>query len=92
MMGCLSVRMAGVCLWLFLFSLSLDFVYSESENGRVWIDGERKIAETDTNFVCATIDWWPPQKCDFGTCSWDHSSLLSVVTFFFHLHLRVLTA
>ncbi|GKD57678.1 heparanase-like protein 3, partial [Tanacetum coccineum] len=49
-----------------------------SENGRVWIDGKRKIAETDSDFVCATIDWWPPQKCDFGTCSWDHSSLLNV--------------
>ena len=53
------------------------------ENGRVWIDGKSKIAETDSDFICATMDWWPPEKCDYGTCSWGHSSLLNVVTFSF---------
>ncbi|KAF5748161.1 hypothetical protein HS088_TW04G00111 [Tripterygium wilfordii] len=35
--------------------------------GLVSINGTAPIAETDNDFVCATIDWWPPEKCDYGT-------------------------
>nr|GEY62317.1 heparanase-like protein 3 [Tanacetum cinerariifolium] len=59
-------------------SFGLIFVDATCENGRVWIDGKTKIAETDRDFICATMDWWPPEKCDYGTCSWGHSSLLNV--------------
>ncbi|KAL9154435.1 hypothetical protein ABFS82_10G113600 [Erythranthe guttata] len=46
--------------------------------GTVRIDGSRPIAETDENFVCATIDLWPAEKCDYGTCAWGNSSLLNL--------------
>ncbi|KAM0008591.1 putative glycosidase [Helianthus debilis subsp. tardiflorus] len=69
----------GVCLWVVLvISFCFIFVDSRGENGRLLIDGKSRIAETDSDFVCATMDWWPPEKCDYGTCSWDHSSLLNV--------------
>ncbi|KAI3724997.1 hypothetical protein L1987_64767 [Smallanthus sonchifolius] len=68
----------GVCLCVVLISFSFIFVDSRGENGRVLIDGKSRIAETDDDFICATMDWWPPEKCDYGTCSWDHSSLLNV--------------
>nr|XP_043630672.1 heparanase-like protein 3 [Erigeron canadensis] len=81
----LIMQKGGVCLWVFLLLLLFtysSFIYNvdaaNSENGKVLIDGKSRIAETDSNFVCATIDWWPPEKCDYGTCSWDHSSLLNV--------------
>lgn len=46
---------------------------------RVEVDGRAPIAEVDgEGFICATLDWWPPQKCDYGTCSWDHASLLNL--------------
>ncbi|KAK1418455.1 hypothetical protein QVD17_27600 [Tagetes erecta] len=64
-------------VWL-LVIFSFSFVDSRRQNGRVLIDGKSMIAETDDEFICATMDWWPPQKCDYGTCSWDHSSLLNV--------------
>ncbi|PWA65737.1 glycoside hydrolase, family 79 [Artemisia annua] len=72
--------MGSVCFWVVLFSLSFGFIFVDAtcENGRVWIDGKSKIAETDNDFICATMDWWPPEKCDYGTCSWGHSSLLNV--------------
>ncbi|GJV14467.1 heparanase-like protein 3 [Tanacetum coccineum] len=54
------------------------YVDSKAENGSVLINGESGIAEIDSNFICATMDWWPPEKCDYGTCSWDHASLLNV--------------
>lgn len=77
-MGSLLVDM-GVCFLAFFLFICVD---SKGENGRVVIDGKSRIAETDNDFVCATMDWWPPEKCDYGTCSWDHASLLNVVFIF----------
>ncbi|RWW75147.1 hypothetical protein BHE74_00016841 [Ensete ventricosum] len=36
------------------------------------------IAKTDDNFVCATMDWWPPDKCNYGICPWGNSSILNL--------------
>ncbi|XP_057767951.1 heparanase-like protein 3 isoform X1 [Salvia miltiorrhiza] len=49
-----------------------------SIEGSVFIDGKMPIANTDDDFICATLDWWPPEKCDYGTCSWGHASLLNL--------------
>jgi heparanase 1 len=46
----------------------------------VSVDGRRAIASTGEDFVCATLDWWPPEKCDYGTCAWGRASLLNLVT------------
>ncbi|GER49746.1 glucuronidase 3 [Striga asiatica] len=53
---------------------------NESVNGGsfILIKGSRPIAKTDEDFVCATLDWWPPDKCDYGTCSWGLASLLNL--------------
>ncbi|OAY69382.1 Heparanase-like protein 3 [Ananas comosus] len=42
------------------------------------VDGTKAVATTDGDFVCATLDWWPPEKCDYGTCSWGLASLLNL--------------
>ncbi|KAJ8452292.1 hypothetical protein Cgig2_006097 [Carnegiea gigantea] len=42
------------------------------------IDGTHNIANIDENFVCATLDWWPPDKCDFGQCQWGNTSILNL--------------
>lgn len=68
----------GICFLVFLFIFRCISADSKVENGTVLIDGESGIAEIDTNFICATMDWWPPEKCDYGSCSWDHASLLNV--------------
>ena len=53
---------------------------------RVEVDGRAAIGgrtdETAETFVCATLDWWPPDKCDYGTCSWGNASLLNLVRHF----------
>ncbi|KAK1434677.1 hypothetical protein QVD17_00426 [Tagetes erecta] len=68
--------------WFFSFCfiniLMMILLRSKVENGSVLIEGESGIAEIDDDFVCATMDWWPPQKCDYGSCSWAQSSLLNV--------------
>lgn len=47
-------------------------------SGTVFVNGTAPIGTTDDNFICATIDWWPPEKCDYGTCSWEKASLLNL--------------
>ncbi|KAK3131756.1 hypothetical protein QOZ80_6AG0510940 [Eleusine coracana subsp. coracana] len=44
----------------------------------VAVDGRRAVAATGEDFVCATLDWWPPEKCDYGTCAWGRASLLNL--------------
>ncbi|CAN6221921.1 unnamed protein product [Urochloa humidicola] len=42
------------------------------------VDGRRAVASTGEDFVCATLDWWPPDKCDYGTCAWGRAGLLNL--------------
>lgn len=44
------------------------------------VDARRAVAATGEDFVCATLDWWPPDKCDYGTCAWGRSGLLNLVS------------
>ncbi|KAL1080583.1 hypothetical protein V6Z11_D09G003400 [Gossypium hirsutum] len=32
----------------------------------VVIQGSTSVAEIDDNFVCATLDWWPTEKCNYN--------------------------
>ncbi|XP_028083119.1 heparanase-like protein 3 isoform X2 [Camellia sinensis] len=79
-MGSLVLAM-GFCIWFCFFTFNFISVNSQSGGtvgGTVFVDGKRGIGITDSDFICATLDWWPPDKCDYGTCSWDHASLLNL--------------
>ncbi|CAN0896059.1 Heparanase-like protein 1 [Linum grandiflorum] len=41
----------------------------------VAVDGDAAVAETDDNYVCATLDWWPHDKCDYHHCPWGNTSV-----------------
>ena len=77
----------GLCFWVFVFSYSFSTVNADTAGGganvesTVFIDGKAHIGKIDNDFVCATLDWWPPEKCDYGTCSWGDASLLNLVSF-----------
>ncbi|XAR65251.1 Beta-glucuronidase [Bertholletia excelsa] len=30
------------------------------------------------NFICATLDWWPTNKCDYNQCPWGKAGLLNL--------------
>lgn len=62
---------------MYIYSFRFSCVYSISQ-GTVFIDARNPIGQTDQDFICATLDWWPPEKCDYGTCAWDHASLLNL--------------
>ncbi|TYJ16738.1 hypothetical protein E1A91_A09G003600v1 [Gossypium mustelinum] len=54
--------------------ISLSFTL----NVNVVIQGSTPIAETDDNFVCATLDWWPTEKCNYNQCPWGKARLLNL--------------
>ncbi|KAM7490064.1 hypothetical protein LguiA_032985 [Lonicera macranthoides] len=73
----------GLCLWLYLASRGLSQktgLYSSLNivEGSVYVNGTASIGYIDEDFICATLDWWPPTKCDYGTCSWGSASLLNL--------------
>ncbi|KAL2322089.1 hypothetical protein Fmac_026468 [Flemingia macrophylla] len=69
----------GIHLALFIFLASLRMTSCQNvEHGLVQVDGVQAIAEIDDNFICATIDWWPHEKCDYNYCPWGNSSLLNL--------------
>ncbi|RDX67579.1 Heparanase-like protein 3, partial [Mucuna pruriens] len=77
------IQLVGLCLWLHLTCFTFIFgniviVRGDAVvQGRVVID-DKSVGTIDDDFVCATLDWWPPEKCDYGTCSWGLASLLNL--------------
>ncbi|XP_047339567.1 heparanase-like protein 3 [Impatiens glandulifera] len=76
------MKMLGICFCIYLvFIRSRSAVGANSDGlveGIVVVNGTLAIAQIDEDFVCATLDWWPPEKCDYGLCSWANSSLLNL--------------
>ncbi|XP_076945869.1 heparanase-like protein 1 [Bidens hawaiensis] len=48
------------------------------EDSYVVINASIPVAHTDANYICATIDWWPNNKCDYHQCPWGSSSALNL--------------
>ncbi|KHN02016.1 Heparanase-like protein 2 [Glycine soja] len=67
----LKVTLCYVVL-LLLFSLS------SAEDVKLEVKGVASIANTDDNFICATLDWWPANKCDYDQCPWGQAGILNL--------------
>lgn len=69
----------GFCVSLFIFLALLPQVLGqEIADATIVVDGTTTIAETDANFICATIDWWPHDKCNYNQCPWGYSSAINM--------------
>lgn len=79
----LLLNMVGFCVWALFWLGGTATVSTTALAGAdaVVVDARSAVAATDHDFVCATLDWWPPEKCDYGTCSWGRASLLNLVSF-----------
>ena len=58
---------------------------NEVVRGTISIDGKFAIGKINDDFVYATLEWWPPEKCDYSICSWGLASLLNQVFFVIYL-------
>ncbi|KAE9608399.1 putative glycosidase [Lupinus albus] len=66
-------------LFLFLASLRVRVTLSQDvAHGSLQVHGTEAKAETGDNFICATIDWWPHDKCDYSHCPWGYSSVVNL--------------
>ncbi|KAH0861338.1 hypothetical protein HID58_089599, partial [Brassica napus] len=50
----------------------------DMKRASIVIQGASRITETDENFVCATLDWWPHDKCNYDNCPWGYSSVINM--------------
>ncbi|KAM7269724.1 hypothetical protein ACFE04_025221 [Oxalis oulophora] len=69
----------GSCLSLFLLLAFFSPIFAqELTHTTLVVDGTQKVAQTDDNFLCATIDWWPHDKCNYDQCPWSYSSAINM--------------
>jgi len=78
----LLLKVVGFCVWALFWLGGTATVSTTALAGgdAVVVDARSAVAATDDDFVCATLDWWPPDKCDYGTCSWGRATLLNLVS------------
>ncbi|KAL3680597.1 hypothetical protein R1sor_023553 [Riccia sorocarpa] len=55
----------------------VDSVVKEASTQLV-IDISRTVATVEDYFLCATLDWWPPSKCDYGWCPWGNAGITNL--------------
>ncbi|XP_075495359.1 heparanase-like protein 2 [Primulina tabacum] len=60
------------CIFLLLICVSC------AEKVELTVKGVSSIAETDDNFICATLDWWPESKCNYNQCPWGKAGILNL--------------
>ncbi|KAJ6759735.1 HEPARANASE-LIKE PROTEIN 1 [Salix purpurea] len=69
----------GFSFSLLLFLASFPVILAqEVTHATISIDGTATVAVIDDNFVCATLDWWPHDKCNYNQCPWGYSSVTNL--------------
>ncbi|EPS63505.1 heparanase-like protein 1, partial [Genlisea aurea] len=71
-------RSRWTSLVVFLLLLFPVISVQNSEDATLTIDTTAAIAETDSSYICVTLDWWPPDKCNYNRCPWGSSSVLNL--------------
>ncbi|CAI0394319.1 unnamed protein product [Linum tenue] len=62
---------------ILLFSFAL-LSHADTSSITVTVKSVTTIANTDSDFICATLDWWPKDKCDYGQCPWGMTGILNL--------------
>ncbi|KAI8543254.1 hypothetical protein RHMOL_Rhmol08G0202900 [Rhododendron molle] len=64
-------------IFLFLASLSANWALNV-EDAVIVVNGTQAVTKTDADYICATIDWWPHDKCNYNQCPWGSSSFINL--------------
>lgn len=70
------------CFSLFLLLTSIPVILAQEQgvaHVNIVIDGTSAIGKVDSNYICATIDWWPHDKCNYNQCPWGYTSAMNLV-------------
>ncbi|KAL0548423.1 hypothetical protein IC582_012874 [Cucumis melo] len=61
----------GKFVLIFLVAF-IPMIYGKNVTmGNIVVDGTTRITETDENYICMTIDYWPFNECSTIPCLWD---------------------
>lgn len=73
----------GKFVLIFLVAF-IPMIYGKNVTmGNIVVDGTTRITETDENYICMTIDYWPFNECSTIPCLWDgNASALNLVRIF----------
>ncbi|KAG6498272.1 hypothetical protein ZIOFF_046184 [Zingiber officinale] len=71
------MRSQFLFLPLFLYFI-VQVPAQEHPDVAIKVKGSDLVAETSDTFVCATLDWWPREKCNYYQCPWGESSILNL--------------
>ncbi|KAA8541005.1 hypothetical protein F0562_024857 [Nyssa sinensis] len=64
---------------LFLFLASLSVIWAQNvEDVTIVVNGTEVVTNTDDNYICATVDWWPHDKCNYDQCPWGSTSVINL--------------
>uniref|UniRef100_M8B357 Heparanase-like protein 1 n=1 Tax=Aegilops tauschii TaxID=37682 RepID=M8B357_AEGTA len=66
-------------LLLLLVCLPTLILSEDYSDVTVIVRGSKTIAATSDEFICATLDWWPPEKCNYDQCPWGKASILNML-------------
>ncbi|CAI9754087.1 unnamed protein product [Fraxinus pennsylvanica] len=67
-----------ISLFILLLVFSPSILAQNADDVRLVIHTNTTTAETDDNYVCATLDWWPHDKCNYNQCPWEYSSVINL--------------
>jgi heparanase 1 len=67
-------RLLLLCSAIVALQLLLRLDWFASRDADVELVINAVAAVVDEQFVCATLDLWPPEKCNAGTCPWHRGS------------------
>ncbi|KMT18980.1 hypothetical protein BVRB_2g030780 isoform A [Beta vulgaris subsp. vulgaris] len=68
--------LGSACILYFIIHHSVESPKHQMVD--VYFNTTAEIGETDDDYICATLDWWPSDKCDYDSCSWGMASLLNL--------------
>lgn len=71
--------MGSGVLALILLAFLPAILAQNVEDVVLFVKTTETVAQTDANYICATIDWWPEDKCNYNQCPWGSSSVLNLV-------------
>lgn len=71
----------GIFLSLFIYLISyLPVILARDvTHVTIFVDATKTVATIDEHFICATVDWWPHDKCNYNHCPWGNSSVINLV-------------
>jgi heparanase 1 len=81
----------GFIITLFLLMVSLPAILLAQEINfakmliaNIVVNGTTTIGETDNNYICATIDWFPSDTCGYNHCMQQNSSAITLVSIYIY--------